>query len=400
MKKLLSKRMLALLLVIVITGGLAAGCGNNGNNTSTNDSESDTTNETAGQAEAIDPEAVAAIIDGNDIPASEVFYMLYNLQASYERYGVTDWDAIYTDGKTYGDVLREDLEDSVLQINYLYNLAKEKGFELTDEEQEAIDTDTASFMDYVSDSVKERYGFTEDNVREVFTKSSMGNKAFVAARDEIVAAQSEDVIEENKFRTIQHILISTTQETSQTDESGETVKAETVDEETYKAGQRALAEEVLAKAQAGEDFAALAEEYNDDSGSEYSLNTAGNNPSGNSFVTEFVEAANALNDGEISGIVETEYGYHIIKCITTFDEEVSMTVRQSVAGNELYSRFGTWLEGIDYEFKEVWTNYVIAALPVEEETTEDTTEGTDAASDTAEETTAGTDTTADIEETE
>jgi len=396
MKKLISKKMMALLLVIMITGGLAAGCGNNDNNTSTND----TTSETAGQADAIDPEAVAVIIDGNDIPASEIFYMLYNLQASYEMYGITDWDAIYTDGKTYGEFLREEVENSVLQINYLYSQAKEKGFELTDEELESIETDIASFMDYISDSVKERYGFTEDNVREVFTKSSMANKAFVAARDEIAAAQSEEVIEENKFRTIQHILIATTQETTQTDESGETVEAETVDEETFKAGQRALAEEVLAKAQAGEDFAALAEEYNDDSSSEYSLNAAGKNPSGNSFVTEFVEAANALNDGEISGIVETEYGYHIIKCITTFDEEVSMTVRQSVAGNELYSRFETWLEGIDYEFKEVWTNYVIAALPVEEKTTEDTTEGTDAASDTTEETTAGTDTTADTEETE
>jgi len=371
-----------------------AGCSNN---TSATDTTSDTTAEATGDTETIDPEAVAAIIDGKEIPASEVFYILFNLQSTYEMYGITDWEAVYAEEQTYGGLLREEVENSVLQINYLYNLAKEYDVELTDEELESVATDTASFMDYISDAVKARYGFTEDNVKEVFNKSSVGSKGYEAAIEEIVAAQSEAVIEENKFRTIQHILISTAQETTQTDESGETIEAETVDEETFKAEKRALAEEVLAKAQAGEDFAALAEEYNDDSGSEYSLNAEGYDASGTSFVTEFVEAANALGDGEISGIVETEYGYHIIKCITTFDEEVSMSARESVAGNELYSRYQTWLEEIDYEFKEIWTNYVIATLPVEEETTEETVSETDA---TTEEITAGTEETASTAEAE
>lgn len=379
MKKLLSKKMIALFLAVLVTGGALAGCGNN---TSTND----TASETAGTTDTIDPDAVAAVIGGNDIPASEVFYILYNYQATYEMYGITDFEAIYTDDQTYGDVLREDVESSVLQINYLYELAKEYGIELTDEDLENIESDITSFMDYISDAVKERYGFTEDNVREVYTKSYMGEKGYEAARDEIVSGQSEEVIEENKFRTIQHILISTTQETTETDESGETVEAETVDEETFKAQQLALAEEVLAKAQAGEDFETLADEYNEDSGFEYSLNAEGYDESGTSFVTEFVEAANALGDGEISGIVETEYGYHIIKCVTTFDEEVSMEARKSVAGNELYTKYEAWLEETEYEFKEAWTSYVIAILPTEEETTAET----DAVNDTTEETTAGT----------
>jgi len=393
MKNLLSKRMIALFLVVMITGGVLAGCGNN-NSTDETETTSETTSGTT--TDTIDPEAVAAVIGDSDIPASEVFYILYNLQATYEMYGITDWEAEYSDGQTYADMLKGEVENSVLQINYLYSLAKAYDVELTDEQKETIETDITSFMDYIGDTVKERYGFTEDNIREIYTKSYMGSNGYEAAIAEIVAEQSDDVIEENKYRTIQHILISTSQETTETDESGETVEAETVDAEAYKAEKLTLAEEVLARAQAGEDFTTLAEEYNEDSGSEYSLNAAGTDVSGTSFVTEFVEAANALGDDEISAIVETEYGFHIIKCITTFDEEVSMTARESVAGNELYTRYETWLEETEYEFKEIWTHYVVTTV-AEEETTEETTDTTE---ETTVDTTAETETTADTAESE
>jgi len=392
MKKILNKRMIALLLAVMITVGTMAGCNNSDD--STNDTASDMSENTdeATKTDVIDPDAAAVSIDGNDIPASELFYILYNLQSMYEMYGITDWSAVYED-KTYGDVLREEVENSVLQINYLYSLAAEHGIELTDEDLEGISTDVSSFMDYINDGIVEKFGFTEENVKEVLSKSVLGEQGYNAAVAKIVETQSKEVIEENKFRTIQHILISTAQGTTETNESGETVEAETVDEETYKAEKRALAEEVLAKAKAGEDFAALAEEYNDDSSSEYSMNAAGVDETGTTFVTEFVEAANALGEGEISDIVETEYGFHIIKCITTFNEEVSMTAREAVAGNEVYTNYQAWLEEIEYEFKEIWTKYVITALPADEtteETTAETTSEADSEADTTEKATAET----------
>jgi parvulin-like peptidyl-prolyl isomerase len=72
-----------------------------------------------------------------------------------------------------------------------------------------------------------------------------------------------------------------------------------------------LAEEVLKKAQDGADFAALAKQYSDDPGSkerggEYTF------PRGQ-MVPPFEAAAFALKTNEISGIVTTPFGYHIIK---------------------------------------------------------------------------------------
>ena len=72
------------------------------------------------------------------------------------------------------------------------------------------------------------------------------------------------------------------------------------------------AEEIQAKAKAGEDFAKLASENSDDPGSKAKGGDLGFFTTG-SMVGKFEQAAFALKPGEVSGVVETEFGYHIIK---------------------------------------------------------------------------------------
>ncbi|HPC73664.1 MAG TPA: peptidylprolyl isomerase [Syntrophales bacterium] len=72
------------------------------------------------------------------------------------------------------------------------------------------------------------------------------------------------------------------------------------------------AEKVLGKAKDGDDFGKLASEYSDDPGSKTKGGDLGYFPKGN-MVPEFENAAFSLKPGDISGIVETPYGYHIIK---------------------------------------------------------------------------------------
>ena len=78
-----------------------------------------------------------------------------------------------------------------------------------------------------------------------------------------------------------------------------------------------VAEDILAKVQAGEDFDALLEMYGEDTGMK-------NEPAKtrgyliceglNLYVPEFQEAAMALeNVGDVSGLVKTSFGYHILK---------------------------------------------------------------------------------------
>jgi len=71
-------------------------------------------------------------------------------------------------------------------------------------------------------------------------------------------------------------------------------------------------DQLLDSVKAGKDFSELAKLYSDDSLSALQGGALGKSKKG-SFVKEFEDAAFLLQPGEVSGVVETEFGYHLIK---------------------------------------------------------------------------------------
>jgi foldase protein PrsA len=103
--------------------------------------------------------------------------------------------------------------------------------------------------------------------------------------------------EADKTASVRHILLLT---------QGKTDKEKT---EIHK-----KMEEILARAKAGEDFAELAKKYTEDPGSKDNGGLYENIVRGKT-VKPFEDASFSVPVGEISNIVETNFGYHIIKVI-------------------------------------------------------------------------------------
>ena len=79
------------------------------------------------------------------------------------------------------------------------------------------------------------------------------------------------------------------------------------------AAARERGDSVLTRARAGEDFAALAMEFSDDPGSAQLGGNLGWFRRGSNLAREFERAAFALRPGQISNLVRTSFGFHIIQ---------------------------------------------------------------------------------------
>ncbi len=119
--------------------------------------------------------------------------------------------------------------------------------------------------------------------------------------------------------TVQHILIYSTE----LNEEGSRVPLSL--EKRNKAQEKA--NDLLDKARSGEDFYTLAETNSEADVIEY---TFGRGEGPEEFSDTFEQAAFNLKTGETSGLITTEYGWHIIYCVTDFNEDATIRVKESI----------------------------------------------------------------------
>jgi parvulin-like peptidyl-prolyl isomerase len=109
-------------------------------------------------------------------------------------------------------------------------------------------------------------------------------------------------------------------------------------------------EDILARAKKGEDFAALAKQYTEDPGSKENGGLYEDFGRGK-MVKPFEHAAFSVPVGQISDIVETTYGYHIIKVENRKKEtqpldQVKAQIEAQIKQQKQNAAFETLLTGL------------------------------------------------------
>lgn len=255
-----------------------------------------------------------------------------NKQSMEAYYGNTIWDQEIEEGVKYKDKFKEMILDQMIYTEVIYEAAKKENLLPTEEEvNKSIEEFNTSIKD--NDAYKKqlkelgiddnflKYQFernlASDNYKEKFNKdNSVTNDEMKKYYDENKDDFYIDQVEAS------HILIKTI------DDEDKKLSDE------KKAEAKKKAEEVLAKAKAGEDFSELAKEYSQDTVSAKNGGDLGFFKKGE-MVKPFEEAAFSMKVGEISDLVESDFGYHIIKVTDkedrqkTFDE-VKETIRKTL----------------------------------------------------------------------
>ncbi len=175
--------------------------------------------------------------------------------------------------------IKENILLQIVRSTVISQLAKKKGFDKKAEirnQQEMMINNFLATM-YLQKEVVEKITINEDKARSYYK-------------------DHPDVFKTPEMIRVKHILIKT--------------EASAPEEEKKKA--KAKAEEVLKRVKGGEDFSKLASEVSDDSGTKDKGGDLDFFPRG-TMIPAFEEVAFSLKPGETSGLVETEYGYHIIK---------------------------------------------------------------------------------------
>lgn len=256
-----------------------------------------------------------ATVNGRKVAKAEYMYYLENVkQQMLAEAGATDaegfWDA-EIDGVKASEAAKQRALEEMLRVEIACIKADEAGIKASDSDVQSIratvkTTDSAQKAQV--ESVKDLTGLSDEQLIAVFTKTAQASayaadvnqkdpEALKPADDEIKATYAKDYVH------VKHVLIKSTQDAAE----GEA----TIPAEEYTKQQKALAEEVLAKAKAGSNFDTLVKEYGEDPGMESS-------PEGYTFthgtmVAAFSDASYALEVGAISDLVETSYGWHVIK---------------------------------------------------------------------------------------
>lgn len=117
-----------------------------------------------------------------------------------------------------------------------------------------------------------------------------------------------------------------------------------------KAEAKKKAEEALKEVKSGEDFAKVAKKYSQDStasdGGKLGFFSRGQ------MVAEFEEAAFSMKKGEVSNLVETQYGYHIIKVTDRVNEQTSFEdAKETIKDQLLKNKYQEQIEKLTKEAK-------------------------------------------------
>ena len=281
---------------------------------------------------------VAATVNGTEISEDEVTAMVDSVR---EQQSLSDEDSWGTWMAQYGytpESVREEVLDGLINQEILLQKAGDRGVTVDDA---TVDENVESMKaNYENDekwqAALSSVGITEDQYRENI-KLSLLYQGVIESFAEDAAPTDEQLL--------------TAASTYATYYDG----AKRSSHILFDASDTETAQQVLDQINAGTlDFATAAEQYSKDIGSAAKGGDVGWDKL-SSFVTEYTNGLKELSEGQVSGLVTSSYGIHIIKCtqvfnapdeITSIDQipsEFVETIRSMVLQQNEQTAYSDWL---------------------------------------------------------
>lgn len=255
---------------------------------------------------------------------------LVNYQNIYgTAYGLNLWEHDFGD-----DSLEEYIKDITIaeltRVVCMNLLAEEQEMTLTEEEMGKVEEAASVYYQSLTDAELEYMGVSENDIAEYYEHYALAQKLYNSLTGEVNEEVSDD---EARVMEIMQIYVTDAEE----------------------------ANEVEQKLNNGEDFASVANNYNELSSIQVMV-------SRDDLPEEVEEIAFGLDDNEISGKIAVENGYYFIRCIDKYNQELTeankvniVEKREKEAFDDVYNAFVSTLTS--YMNEEAWNNLELNTEP-------------------------------------
>lgn len=198
--------------------------------------------------------------------------------------------------------------NKLVTVTCMTQLAEQKELMLTEEEEALVLEASKSYYETLTEEDKDYLGVSESEIAEYYTHYALAQKVYHFLTGEINGEVSDD---EARVMEVMQIYVSNASD------------AAAVQERLFN----------------GEDFASVANMYNE-------LSSIYTNLCRDDLPEEAETVVFAMDDGEVSGLIEVENGYYFIKCLDKYNQELTeankstiVEKREKEALDDVYNEF-------------------------------------------------------------
>lgn len=235
---------------------------------------------------------------------AETMVILTTEKLRYEDvYTEEIWNAVVDeDGTTFDAALLPQIHDFLIELKTMSSMAKAQDITLTSREKELANAAAETYAAALGSEGMELFGLKSDSLGEFYADYCLSEKLVDQLTGELNLEVSDS---EAKVITVEQIVLSNQEK----------------------------AEEVLALVQKeNADFHAIAREYSEKEEMKQSVYRG-------MYGNSYEDAAFSMEEGEISGIVEAQDTYYILKCINAYDEEATRIRKEQMVQDKKAEAF-------------------------------------------------------------
>lgn len=277
---------------------------------------------------------VAATVEGDEITAGLANFYARMTQAQYETWyagymGDNMWAGEAEEGKTYEESVKSQVMEDLQDMFLLEDHMKDYEIEISEQEEDAIKKAAEEFDEANGLEEKEKVSGSIETVERLLTLMTIRQRVGDAIKE---TADMEVSDEEAAQKAMKYVAFSYTK----TDEEGNSTQL--TDDE--KADLKKEAEEFAKGAKDAKDFAAYATEKG------YEAQDATfDAEEAMAIPAELAGAADKLEEGGVTDVVENENGLYVAKVTSLFDKDATEAEKQNIISQRKQEKYDEVIEG-------------------------------------------------------